>query len=109
MQHLQRHGKFFADVSYVSTKDRLSPLLPVCCVGTCTFLHVPRAPKRTVQSQWGPVNVQTKAAAPVTEAAVEYIIASWMMGNEGRSAVFMGPVREQSSMSDLLGLPYLAF
>eukprot|EP01050_Picozoa_sp_SAG11_P006047 SAG11_NODE_454_length_9347_cov_4.117539_5_plen_1638_part_00 len=56
VQHLQRHGKYYADVSY-----------------------------------WGPVNVQTKALAPVTDVAIEFIIGSWMMGNEGLSSVFMGP------------------
>jgi hypothetical protein len=56
VQHLQRHGKYYADVSY-----------------------------------WGPLNVRTKELAPVTDAAIEWIIGSWMMGNEGLSSVFMGP------------------
>jgi hypothetical protein len=29
--------------------------------------------------------------APVSDEAIEYIVASWMMGNEGLSSVFMGP------------------
>ena len=42
-------------------------------------------------SYWGPLNVQTKRPAPVTVAAIEYIVASWLLGNEGRAAVYMGP------------------
>ena len=58
MRHLQKHGKYFADVSY-----------------------------------WGPLNVRSKQPAPVTEAALEYIIASWLLGNEGLSSVFVRSMR----------------
>ena len=42
-------------------------------------------------SYWGPVNVRTKAAAAITPAVLDYIIGSWMVGNEGLSAVFLAP------------------
>ena len=35
--------------------------------------------------------VRSKVLAPVSDVAIEYIIGSWMMGNEGLSSVFMGP------------------
>ena len=65
MRHLQKHGKYFADVSY-----------------------------------WGPLNVRSKQPAPVTEAALEYIIASWLLGNEGLSSVFVRSMPSLVSVHD---------
>lgn len=56
MLHLQRHGKFYFDVSY-----------------------------------WGPRNVRTKMPAEITPAVLDYIIGSWLIGNLGLSALFLGP------------------
>ena len=56
--------------------------------------HMQRAGKYYADtSYWGPLNVQSKQKIDPErwDAVLDYIIGSWMLGNEGLSSVFLGP------------------